>query len=602
MAKVHLLAPDLIAKIAAGEVIERPASVLKELVENSLDASATEVSVRLEDAGKKLIAVKDNGSGIEKDDLETIFLRHSTSKIRTLEDLENIHSLGFRGEALFSIAAISDVLVRSRPPEQDSGWEIHVRGGEKKNVKPLALKQGTEIEAKELFFNTPARRKFLKANVTEVTQCVNTLLPYALLYPERRFYLSHNDKVLLDLPPATHLISRVAHALNLNEQFLLEATKEVPGGQIKIHIVMGDINIKRARKDLQFIFVNGRPVQSRNLSFHVNQTFQMVFPPNMYPAFVLFLTVPAADVDVNIHPTKKEVKIKDEASLAQLLRHLVETTLMTRGQPKQAAAMTSWGEEDEAGSLKLAGDEGIPTDKLLMGPRTTLGTSDYGTQGEGPLGSQRGAFAPADTDDSCTEPLSHFFYEKGPNLREQLKAARYLGQFMKKFLLFEFEKSLLFIDQHAGQERIMYEQLKRQYETGNVEIQPLLTPLLISLSPVEMLAFQESQNALEDSGLSCSQFDTGTIAVHSLPQLLKNPENTIRYFLAEGSIKKFDHHLIARQACRSSVMAGDILKPEQALYQREQLLACADPFICPHGRPTVIQLTEEFLNRQFLRT
>ncbi len=268
MKNVHILPPDIISKIAAGEVIDRPASVLKELIENSLDAQANVIEIELEDAGKTLIKIRDNGTGIEQDDMETIFARHSTSKIASIDDLFDIHSLGFRGEALYSICAVSDITVRSKTASSDSGWEIHMRGGKKLDLKPVAMQNGTEIEVKELFFNTPARRKFLKSGPAEVSAVLGILIPYALLYPNCRFRLTHGNKTLIDVAPAADIKDRLAHVLNLDSKFFIEVDRDLTQEDIHIHLVAGDINIIRPKRDMQFIFINGRPVQSKGIGFH----------------------------------------------------------------------------------------------------------------------------------------------------------------------------------------------------------------------------------------------------------------------------------------------------------------------------------------------
>ena len=266
MSKVQILPPEIVSKIAAGEVIERPASVLKELLENSLDAKATSLEIELKKAGKNSLVVKDNGSGIAQDDLEKIFFRHATSKITSLDDLYAIHSLGFRGEALYSIASIADIILRSKTEGQDSGFEIHQRGGKKISLKPVNMSVGTQVEVKELFFNTPARKKFLKADTTEMNQILNIFIPYAILNPKCRFLLTHNDKTLFDLMPDKDLKARAAQVLNLDEKDIIEVERRVPEENLSIRLLLGNINIQRSRRDQQFIFVNGRPVQHRNLA------------------------------------------------------------------------------------------------------------------------------------------------------------------------------------------------------------------------------------------------------------------------------------------------------------------------------------------------
>ncbi len=595
MSRVHILSPDVISKIAAGEVIERPASVLKELIENSLDAQTQTVELHLKDAGKVLIHLKDNGSGIEHDDLQTVFQRHSTSKIKTADDLFNIHSLGFRGEALYSVAAISDITLRSKTANQDSGWEIHLRGGEKISLKPIAMPNGTEIEVKELFFNTPARRKFLKTNTTELNQILGTITPYALFYPQCRFLVTHEKRTLIDLMPSTNQSQRIGETLNLDHKHLLETKEDFKEHEFSVHIILSDINISRSRRDLQFIFINGRPVQSKSISFHINDIYRLILPPNHYPCFTLFLKIPAAHVDVNIHPTKREVKIKDEHNLMPLLRHLIEHTLMTAGKPKEISEKNIASEE--TASLRRALAKNTASD-IVIAPITEIEQS-LSKISETPSITEQYTFP---QHAGGVAENTYIFQNTQQNLNNKLSRSRYVGAFINKFLLFEADRSLLIIDQHAAQERIVFEALIRQMERGQVEVQNLLTPDLLKISMAEMLAWDEGKETLEKLGLSSTQFDKNTIAIHSCPALLGDPLRAVRELLAGGNITRADHATLARRACRASIRAGDSLKPIQAEFQKEQLLKCRDPFTCPHGRPTVIELKENFLDRQFFRT
>jgi len=574
MGKVHLLTPELISKIAAGEVIERPASVVKELLENALDADADSIELHLKDSGKTLIRLKDSGTGIEPDDLEKIFLRHTTSKIRSFDDLFSIRSLGFRGEALYTIGAVSDVALRSRTRNQDTGWEIHWRGGEKLSLKPVVMEYGTEVEIQELFFNTPARKKFLKGHTTELNQILNIFLPYTLVCEGCSFSLSHQEKDLLDLKATRNRLGRIASSLNLKEKHLIEVQQDFPEEEISIHMILGDINIQRTRRDLQFIFVNDRPVQNRNLGFHMNQVYRLLFPEGVYPFFALYLGIPPREVDVNIHPTKREVKIKEEQRVALMLRSLTEKALMNRGSPKEVFLTShDHGEEftRKAESFQL--------------PKYADEPYAFQLTPIAPLLSPEGSRAP-----------------RQENLQNKLSLGRYIGSFLKKYLLFETGHSLFLVDQHAAQERIMYEYFRKQMEAGRVEIQTLLMPIVMRLSAVEMLSWEEAEEKLKTIGLETTQWDKESIALHTHPQLIKNPELAVRELLSGGNVASCDHDTIARRACRASIMAGDSLTAQQAEYQRDELLRCADPFTCPHGRPTVVEMSEGFLDKQFLRT
>lgn len=621
MSKVQILAPEIISKIAAGEVIERPASVIKELMENSIDAQAQAIEIDIKDAGKALIHIKDSGNGIEHADLEKIFFRHATSKIKSIDDLDRIQSLGFRGEALYSIGAISDCLLRSKTQEQDSGWELHIRGGKKINLRPVSMNNGTELEIKELFFNTPARKKFLKTNSTELNQILNVFIPYTLLYPKIRFRLTHQDKTLVDLSPLEDLRNRIAQSLNLEEKHLLDISQDFPQDQISIRMILGDINIQRARKDLQYIFVNDRPVQNRSISFHLNQIYRLLFPTDIAPFFSIYIHLPPEDIDANIHPTKREIKIRDEQHLCSLIRVMCEKTLMKQGKPKQVE-LPDGPEIETSFSSEASPQPAHSTDRSSFKQRSASSPSgktfvkEFPSDSqsanaipvpepfqESPFASQHYAFQNQELLESTIAENLYTPNSTSPNsLTAKLANARYVGSFLKKYLFLESGASLLVIDQHAAQERIMFEKFKNQLDAGKIEVQHLLSPILLKLTPQELLNWEESKPKLDEIGLESTLWDKETVAVHSYPNLLKNPETAARALLEGETIRHCDHATIARRACRASIMAGDAMDLSQVEYQRQQLLNCQDPFTCPHGRPTVIEMSENFLNKQFLRT
>jgi DNA mismatch repair protein MutL len=582
MTKVNILSPDVIAKIAAGEAVDRPASVVKELVENAIDAGATSIEIHLKDAGKELIHIKDNGSGIAHEDLEKIFQRHATSKIAAIEDLESLDSMGFRGEALYSISAVSDVTLTSRTSQED-GWQIHIRGGVRQKLEPAAIHHGTDIKIAELFFNTPARRKFLKNTASELHQILNVVLPYALIYPEKRFVLTHAGRTLLDLKPAPSPIDRAAAALNVQMDHFLEVSQEFAEEQMSVRMILGNINIQRPRRDLQYFFINNRPIESKNLSFNLNDVYKLIMPPGVYGAFVVNIRLRAANVDVNIHPTKREVRLKDEGRIISLLRRLTEYQLMQKGQAKEFSSPLIVGGLQSQTHLSFPNASVGNLDKDIF----SLPTKTFG--GDNPMAG----------DDN----MNNFqLFGEDNSLRSKFTRARFVGSFLQKFLIFEADDSLLIVDQHAAQERIMFEKFKDQIENAKVESQPLLTPLLLKLTPQEKIAWEELQEKLTDAGIEITQFDEDTIAVQTQPLLLKNIEAVVRNLLAGGDATRMDHNTLARRACKASIVAGDKLDGTQANYQRQQLLECKDPFTCPHGRPTLIEVTQNFLDRQFLRT
>lgn len=593
--KVHILPAEIISKIAAGEVIERPASVLKELIENSIDANATSIEVIVKDAGKNLIQIKDNGSGISQDDLDVIFNRHATSKIQTIDDLYNIDSLGFRGEALYSISAVSDVILCSKTKNQDSGWELHLRGQEKIHKKPVGIQPGTEIQIKELFFNTPARKKFLKSNTSELNHILNIFIPYTLLYPQIKFSLTHENKKNIDLNPTQDLKERISDSLNLEKKYLLEDTKEFPQENLSIKLILGDINIQRTRKDMQFIFINNRPVENKALSFHINEVYKLLFSHGVYPFFCCFIKLPAENLDVNVHPTKREVKIKNESSIASIIRNFSEHLLMTQSKPKQANSFNYNTNNSKTSATPITNLKSKSSYEIIQKNQTQNFTADAKIQTHTQLDFNQSL--PIFNSQEIILPTS----TQKTDLKEKLKIARYLGNLLKKYLLFETDTSLLIIDQHAAQERITFEKLKTQFDNHTVEIQNLLSPITINLSKQELNLWEENKITIEEMGFDCSLFDKQTLAIHSHPILITDPQTSVRNLLNGESISKLDHQTLSRMACRSSVMTGFSMNKEQAEFQRKGLIDCNDPFTCPHGRPTVIEIEEEKLRKEFLR-
>ena len=574
MPNVNILPSDVVAKIAAGEVVDRPASVIKELLENAIDAGATSVEIHLKDAGKELIHIKDNGHGIARENLDKLFFRHATSKIQTVDDLEKLTSMGFRGEALYSIAAVSDIHVRTQAKENDNAWSLHVRGGNRLGLSPTsALGHGSVIKVAELFFNTPARRKFLKNNASEMTQIINVVLPYALIYPSLKILLSHAGKDLLDLRPANNNVDRIAHALNIHAKDLTRVEDTLADEAITIKLTLGNINVQRARRDMQFIFINNRPVDSKNISFNLNDVYKLLLPPGTYGAFIVEIHLDPSDVDVNIHPTKREVRLKGEARLISIIRRLAENALMETGAIKRVSVDTFMQ----------------PTQPRYSNHDVAnISLSDSQSSEHWQTTSALDLFNQATLVDNT--------------LGQKLSQARFIGSFINKYLIFESGASLLLVDQHAAQERIMFEKFTDQVNSGTLEIQPLLTPLLLKLSPIEKITWEESQENLKTMGIETTIFDDDTVAIQTQPVLLKNIERAVRGLLAGRDIARCDKATLARRACKASIVTGDKLDARQVEHQRQELLACQDPFICPHGRPTTIEITDGFLERQFLRS
>lgn len=559
MGKVNFLPENIISKIAAGEVVESPSSVLKELIENSIDAGSKKIEVNIEKAGKKLIYVKDDGEGIEPDDIDKIFERYSTSKIKFQDDLYKIRTFGFRGEALYSIGSVSDVILKSKTRNNQIGKEIHVRGGKKISIRDCGMSDGTIVEVRELFFNTPARRKFLKSDLTEFKKILNNFIPYTISLYWISFILQNEGKKIINLLPSESRLKRFSEVLNIDEKYLFYEMSD--SGEFEFEIIIGDINIRRNQKNLQFVFVNERPVYNYLLSYTINNFYQSFFSTEFLPVFAIFLKLPYENVDVNIHPAKREVKIKNEERICREIFEFLNK-LFRKGEGKKIEERLYEKKEEE-----------IKTERVK------------------------------ENVDVFFEEKEELFDERieKKGLLEKLKNSRFIGIFKNKYLIFEFESSLFFIDQHAAFERITYEKFLNEIENGKINIQQLLTPLIINLSPEEIINYEKFEKIIEKFGFITTRWSENKIAIHGYPSLIRDIEFSLRNILSESDLKKYNKENIAKRACRSSIMAGEELSEEEAKYIIEKLTECNNPFVCPHGRPVVIEITERFFDSQFLR-
>ena len=366
----------------------------------------------------------------------------------------------------------------------------------------------------------------------------------------------------------------------MDKNHIITGQRNYPKNNLSAELILGDINIQRARRNLQFIFVNNRPVQNKSLIFHINQIYKLILPSDVFGFFILFLNVNPDTIDVNIHPTKREVKLKDEQIIISLIRSLCEQTLMTKSKPKQV-------EEIKHISL-MEKSESFPTQDY----------SKYQQVKENKprpyilLNQEQFKFSPNKTFFETNKELS---------LKTKLSVSKYIGTFLKKYILFETIESLLIIDQHAAQERVSYEIFKKQIDSSSVESQHLLCPIILSLSPQEMITWENIRITLENIGFSNTLIDNENIAIHSHPQLITHPEIAVRNLLSEIDITLYDNNIVARWACRNSIKAGYTINHEQADYLKNELLKTKDPFTCPHGRPTVIEIKETTLDKEFIR-
>jgi DNA mismatch repair protein MutL len=573
-APIRPLEDELISQIAAGEVVERPASVVKELLENSLDAGATQIEVRLEGGGIKRILVADNGSGIVRDELALALTRHATSKIASLDDLERVESLGFRGEALASIAAIADVTVTSRTADAGSGWSISGNG----EMAPAAATVGTRVEVADLFHKTPARRKFLRSEATELAHCITQVERIAAAHPAVSFTVFHQGRTLLSLPAQT----AQQRALRLLPEEFAPAQREVeataPG--IHLHGWVGAPTASRARADAQYFFVNGRYVRDRVLTHAVRAAYADVLHGASQPMYCLHLTIDPRRVDVNVHPTKIEVRFRDSSAVHQFVLHAVQAALAP---PVQRVAAATPPEPTESHSTSGR----MPFEQPRLAVEQSI-TSYLAAIAERPV--------PAGPTPSAAAV--------------DLPLGMAVAQLAGIYILAQNDRGLVIVDMHAAHERIVYEKLKQQLDAHTIPQQRLLIPQVFSASPVELATVAEESEALAALGLDLTQASPTQLALRAVPALLAQADGAalardllrdLREFGGSRVLTEHRNELLSTLACHGAVRANRRLGLEEmnALLRDMEATERADQ--CNHGRPTWVQLTVADLDRLFLR-
>ncbi|HEY6353562.1 MAG TPA: DNA mismatch repair endonuclease MutL [Burkholderiaceae bacterium] len=581
---IRELPGELISQIAAGEVVERPASVVRELVDNALDAAASRIVVRLRGGGVRAIVVEDNGLGIAADELALALKRHATSKIASLDDLEQVATMGFRGEALAAIASVSELTLTSRAESASHAHALQAASGE---LAPAARARGTTVEVNELFFNTPARRKFMKSEATELAHCTEALRRHALARPDVEFALWHDGRLLLQwraAPPEQRLRDVLGDSFIGASRVL---ASEV--GPLALHGRVGLPDAARARADLQYLFVNGRHVRDRLVAHAVRSAYDDVLHGQRQPAYALFLRIAPSLVDVNVHPTKVEVRFRDGRALHQAVLHAVEATL---GLPRSGDVQGHSG-YSPAGSVAPVDGGAAP----LMSGRTqaSLGL---------PLATRLQAFEPLPPWQSAAPPATQAAADP-----DTWPLGRALAQIGGAFVLAENAHGLVIVDMHAAHERIVYEQLKSR-GTAALQAQPLLVPVTLAASAGEMATAQSNPEALTALGLDVTPLTANTLAIRSRPAALPDADlvELTRAVLAELEqtdssrvVQRARDDLLATMACHAAVRANRRLTIDEMNALLRQMEATERADQCNHGRPTWRQVTLKELDALFLR-
>lgn len=612
MSIIRQLPPHVVNKIAAGEVVERPASVVKELLENALDAGATRIDVAVEQGGIDLVRVVDNGRGMTADDLPLAVASHATSKLIDDADLFRVRTLGFRGEALASIASISRLTLRSRQADATAGVQLEVHGGQPGEVAPCAASVGTTIEVRDLFFNTPVRRKFLRATQTELGHIGEAFSRMALAYPQIHFTLSHQGRSIHDLPAADTWRQRIAALLGEDlARDMIEVASE--DNNVRLHGYVGSPAHSRTNARLQYLFLNGRTIRDRSLQHALGEAYRGLLLTGRYPVCCLRIDMPADMVDVNVHPTKLEVRFQDSGRIYSQLLSTLRTKFLTSDLTHRLEPVR----QDEAVSLPAAhGLQPVSTENFWQGSQPQLpGTFALDPpRHPGPLQLNRldrpWPQAPVAFEEVAPPQNGSHTAEFQAAATARPHGRTSALQIHNRYLVAESDEGVLVIDQHALHERILYEHLRERAAQGNIESQNLLVPEPVDLSPAEAAAVLEARDTLAKLGLIVEPFGGSTVLVSSYPAMLANlgPAQLLRDLLEllQTGGKQLEPrdllddvlHMIA---CKAAIKAGDRLTPEEITALLDQRHLAQDQHHCPHGRPTALLFTREELDRQFMR-
>ncbi len=570
--KIKLLPPEIYNRIAAGEVIERPANVAKELIENSIDAQSSEIVIEIVSSGKKLIRVTDNGIGMNKEELELAIQPHATSKISSYEDIYNLSTLGFRGEALSSIVSVSKTRIVSKPEGADTGYEIIVHGGEIVSIKPSAANKGTSTEVKDLFYNTPARLKFLKSDYTEKIHIIRTVEEYCISYKNIGFKLFVDGNLSFCASPTQNYSKRLEDILGkdvVKHLLFFEETKD----KIKLTGFISPIDFTQVNKSLQMFFVNNRPITSRTISQALYDAYRDSLPTGRHPIGIIFIFLPPQEIDVNVHPTKRVIKFKQETEIYELIKNTIRTRFKT-----DVIKQTGFVPQQQ---IKL--EQPTPIKLQAQNQKLDLGLTENSYL----------TFQPK---------LQENKYEK-IGFNEYV----YLGQLRKTYLLLETNKGLTIIDQHASSERILYEKF---LSSEHLAVQKLLLPFNIELKPSDFEIIKPYIEEINKLSFEITVTGKNSIGIYGIPAILEieDVKDFITKFI-ENLLSEFKEttknvepkERIVRSACRAAIKANDTMTLKDVDVLISDLSKCEQPFTCPHGRPTILNIDITQLEKMFLR-
>ncbi len=671
MGRIHVLSERVANQIAAGEVVERPASVVKEMLENSLDAGATRIKISVEAGGKKLIQITDNGCGMVRDDAMLAFERHATSKIKNAEDLLSVATLGFRGEALPSIASVSRLRLETRAEEEAAGTVIEINGGKIARVEEAGLPLGTSITVRDLFFNVPARKKFLKAESTELSHIASLVTHYALAHPEKHFELHSAANAMLVAPPVAGYSERVYQVFGKEtlDQLIPVAALQPLGhvglpqpppwrrketnedgeevapkdpGEMRIHGFVSKPEIQKLNRNSIFVFVNGRTIRDRLIQHALTEAYRNIIPPTVHPVVLLFLELPAGEVDVNVHPSKTEVRFRQQSVMHDFVRDSVRAALMiarpvpqfvtemrahaTASQSLTPGAMTPgaltpgaqpWeplsvgASAGEAPTWPAQHDPAAGGGFALQAPVPPPISQRF--QFEGGIAVEANAAIPvarrleAIPDNGCAPALD--VREEEPTL-SSLGTLKPLGQIRNSFILAVNEDGLWIVDQHVAHERVLFERVLKQRAAQKVESQRLLMPIVLELSPAQQAVFAEISVELQHNGFEAEPFGARSVAVKVAPAGVEASavEHMLHELLDQFSreeqslnLEKIRARIAASIACHAAIKVNMPLEQNKMEWLLAELAKTDHPYACPHGRPVVLRYSVKDIQKAFKR-
>jgi DNA mismatch repair protein MutL len=667
MGRIHVLPEHVANKIAAGEVVERPASVVKELLENALDAGATRIKISVEAGGKKLIQITDNGCGMVRDDAMLAFERHATSKIKDAEDLLSVATLGFRGEALPSIASVSRLRLETCATEAGAGTILDINGGKMARVEEAGLPEGTSITVRDLFFNTPARKKFLKAESTELSHIASLVTHYALAHPEKHFELHSATNAMLVAPPVAGYSERVYQVFGKEtlDQLIAvaavqplehvgwpqpppwrrtedeneDATGPTDPGEMRLHGFVSKPEIQKLNRNSIFVFVNGRLIRDRLVQHGLTEAYRNIIPPTVYPVVLLFLELPPGEVDVNVHPSKTEVRFRQSTLMHDFVRDTVRAALMKARPAPQftteihahataSSGLTPGAREWEPPS-DLASASGAPARALyepaaagfaLQAPVPPPVSARFHFEGGIAVEANaaipvarglEGRFVETIPDNGCAPPIDapENAHDEEPTLAA-LSTLRPLGQIRNSFILAVNEDGLWIVDQHVAHERVLFERILKQRVAQKVESQRLLMPIVLELSPAQQAVFSEIADELQHNGFEAEPFGARSVAVKVAPAGIDAAavEHMLHELLDQISreeqslnLEKIRGRIAASIACHAAIKVNMPLEQNKMEWLLAELAKTDHPMSCPHGRPVVLRYSVKDIQKAFKR-